>query len=396
MWRREAPHVLSTLLRRHGDFTTCEDAVQLALVAAAEQWPREGTPRNPAAWLTRVASRRAVDLLRADAARRDREERAAAREPGRASDPSDPVEPDDTLVLLMLCAHPALTTASQVALMLRAVGGLTTAQIAQCFFVEERTMGQRISRAKRTLADQGARFEAPTAADLPARLHAVRHAVAAVYAQDHALTERVRGTDPLLAAAALDLARRIHRLAPSDPENAGLLALLLLTHARAPARLDADGEIVPLAEQDRSRWSPPLIAEGIALIEAALLVGPVGPFQLQAAIAAVHAEAATMEDTDWEQILVLYGMLDAVEPAPSVTLGLAVATAEVSGPEAGLEILDRLPASSHRRQAVAGHLLSRLGRADEAREAFLRAAEGTRSLPEQRYLHRLAGAIRPV
>ncbi|GAA1327785.1 hypothetical protein GCM10009592_15040 [Brachybacterium rhamnosum] len=205
----------------------------------------------------------------------------------------------------------------------------------------------------------------------------------------------MRGTDPLLAAAALDLARRIHRLAPSDPENAGLLALLLLTHARAPARLDAAGEIVPLAEQDRSRWSPRLIAEGIALIERALPVGPVGPFQLQAAIAAVHAEARSMEDTDWAQILVLYGMLDAVEPAPSVTLGLAVATAEVAGPEAGLEILDRLPEGSHRRQAVTGHLLSRLGRADEAREAFLRAAEGTRSLPEQRYLHRLAGAIRP-
>lgn len=400
MWRREAPHVLAALLRRHGDLADCEDAVQLALLAAAEQWPRDGLPDSPRAWLRAVASRRLIDGIRADVARRTREERAARlEEPLRgdrgapAGDPARSSEDgEDLLPLLLLCAHPSLTPASQTALMLRAVGGLRTAELAACFFVPESTMAQRISRAKARLRADGARLPAPTGEDLPLRLHAVRHAVSALYAQDHSLAERGRGTDRLLGDAAVRVARAVLAARPADPESAGLLALLLLTHARAPARLDADGEIVPLLIQDRSRWDHALVREGISLVERTLPVGPVGPFQLQAAIAAVHAEAATSDATDWPQILVLYRMLADLEPTPAVLLGLAVATAEVEGPHAGLDLLAMHPPLSHRHEAVTGHLLARLGREEEARAAFLRAAERTRSPSEQRYLRRLASA----
>lgn len=395
VWRDEAPHVLAALLRRHRDLADCEDAVQLALLAAAEQWPRDGLPRTPRAWLHRVASRRLVDIIRADASRRDREARAArleVRDPEGQDLPAvDGDDGDDTLTLMTLCAHPALTAPSQVALTLRAVAGLTTAEIATCFFVPEPTMAQRISRAKSTLRAHGATFALLTPAELPRRLHAVRHTVAAIYTQDHSLAERVRGADPLLGESAVRLAREVHRARPSEPESAGLLALLLLTHARSPARLDPGGEIVPLPEQDRHLWDQNLIAEGIALLVPTLSTGYVGAFQLQAAITAVHAEAPSFAATDWPQILELYRLLERVDPTPSVALGLAVATAEVAGPQAGLDLLARSSEQGHRHQAVTGHLLSRLGRDAEARAAFLRAAEGTRSLPEQRYLLRLAG-----
>src|SRR5262245_29395848 len=338
VWRREAPHVLVTLARRHDSFADCEDAVQLALVAASEQWSRDGLPANPAGWLTRVAARRLVDLVRADASRRNREEKAARLEaatdtpPDRDDGPLDTGGQDDTLLLLVLCAHPALTPSSQVALMLRTVGGLTTREIAAGFFVPEATMAQRISRAKTTLKDAGVRFESPAASDLPVRLHAVRHAIALLYTQAHSLQDHARdthgGPDSLLARTALRLARELHRLAQADPENAGLLALLLLTHARAPARLNRAGDLVPLEEQDRRLWDDGLIAEGIALLEQALPAGYVGSFQLQAAIAAVHAEAPSARSTDWDQILVLYEMLEQVDPTPAATLGRAIAIAE--------------------------------------------------------------------
>ena len=398
VWRDEAPHVLAALLRRHRDLADCEDAVQLALLAAAEQWPRDGLPTTPRAWLHRVASRRLVDIIRADSSRRDREARAARLEvpgpedqdrSGVAGDGGD--DGDDTLALMTLCAHPALTAPSQVALTLRAVAGLTTAEVATCFFVPEPTMAQRISRAKATLRAHGATFAPPEPAELPRRLHAVRHTVAAIYAQDHSLAERVRGADPLLGESAVRLAREVHRVRPSEPESAGLLALLLLTHARSPARLDRAGEIIPLPEQDRRLWDQELIAEGIALLVPTLSTGYVGAFQLQAAIAAVHAETPSFAATDWPQILELYRMLESVDPTPAVALGLAVATAEAAGPQAGLDLLARSSEQGHRHQAVTGHLLARLGREPEARAAFLRAAEGTRSLPEQRYLLRLAG-----
>ncbi|ASW54028.1 RNA polymerase sigma factor [Plantactinospora sp. KBS50] len=394
VWRAAAPHVLATLVRRHDNFADCEDAVQLALVAAAEQWPTDGLPANPTGWLIRVASRRLIDQLRADAARRAREDRAARLEVA-AHAPGTPAEEetgvrDDTLDLLVLCAHPALTAASQVALMLRAVGGLTTREIADGFFVPEATMAQRVSRAKATLRNAGARLEKPSAAALPGRLLAVRHAISLLYTQAHAVADVPEST---LAGTAIRLARELHGLAPADPENAGLLALLLLTHARSRARLSPAGDLVPLEEQDRGSWDRALIADGITLIEQTLPVGYVGSFQLQAAIAAVHAEAAEHTSTDWPQILALYEMLERVDPTPAATLGRAIATAEVAGPDAGLAVLDQLPYESHRSHAARGHMLLRAGRSAEARSEFIHAAQRTRSIPEQRYLNRLAAAI---
>lgn len=400
VWRRATPHVLGALARRHGSFADCEDALQLALVAAAEQWPRDGLPSNPTGWLMRVASRRLIDQVRADAARRAREEKVvrldAALDVGGPADGAGDLDPaadsatDDTLDLLVLCAHPALTPASQVALMLRAVGGLTTREVAAGFLVPESTVAQRISRSKATLKRSGARLEPPAAGELPARLFAVRHAISLLYTQAHLPVEGPSVTDPLLARTALRLARELVRASPADPENTGLLALLLLTHARRAARVDADGDLVPLGEQDRGRWDDGLIAEGVSLLERVLPVGYVGTFQLQAAVAAVHAEAPSARETDWPQVLALYEMLERVDPSPAATLGRAVATTEVEGPLAGLAVLDQLPDTYHRTHAARGHMLGRLGRSDEARAAFLRAAELTRSIPEQRYLNRMA------
>lgn len=396
VWRREAPHVLAALSRRHDNFADCEDAVQIALVAAAEQWPHDGIPTNPAGWLLRVASRRLIDQIRADASRRAREEKAArlhdalgVEDPPEGS--SDPAGAEhDTLHLLVLCAHPALTPASQVALMLRAVGGLTTREIAAGFFVPESTVAQRISRAKATLRRVGARFAPAMPLELPVRLLAVRHAISSLYTQAHLQTDGPHATDPLLAETALRLARALVRLAPADPENAGLLSLLLLTHARSRARLDAHGDLVPLEEQDRGRWNQELISEGIAILENALPVGYVGGFQLKAAIAAVHAEAPHPDATDWPQILALYEMLEQVDLSPATTLGRAVATAEVMGPEAGLKVLQLLSHTHYRTHVARGHMLKQLGRTEEARCEFLRAAELTRSVPEQRYLNKIA------
>ncbi|BCJ28820.1 sigma-70 family RNA polymerase sigma factor [Actinocatenispora sera] len=389
VWRREAPHVLAALSRRYGNFADCEDAVQLALVAAAEQWPRDGVPDNPAGWLLRVASRRLVDQLRSDAARRAREEKAA-RLDGAAAEA--PAAGDDMLDLFVLCAHPALTPTSQLALMLRAVAGLTTAEIAAGLFVPESTVAQRISRAKATLKRAGARFVPAATTELPVRMLAVRHAISLLYTRAHLAADGPQATDPLLAETAVRLARTLVRRAPADPENAGLLALLLLTHARSPARLDQHGDLVPLDAQDRGQWQRALIDEGVALLERTLPHGYVGAFQLRAAIAAVHDEAPDAAGTDWPQILALYQMLDRVEPSPATALGLAVATAEVHGAAAGLDLLGQLPDTSHRTHAARGHLLARLGRTEHARAEFRRAAELTRNIPEQRYLNRLATA----
>jgi RNA polymerase sigma factor (sigma-70 family) len=400
VWRREAPHVLAALLRRHHNFDDCEDAVQLALVAAAEQWPRQGLPTNPAGWLTRVASRRLIDQIRADAARRTREEIAAALDRAvpqslSVADEDDPGD-DNVLGLLILSAHPELSPSSQVALMLRAVGGLTTREIADAFFVPETTMAQRISRAKATLRNAGARFERPRPSTLAGRLLPVRHAISLIYTTGYSATDRKGVSSSTLGATALRLARDLGHTCPADPENAGLLALLLLTHARNATRFTADGELVPLAEQDRRAWDRQLVDEGIALVERTLPVGYVGPFQLQAAIAAVHAEADDAQSTDWPQILVLYEMLEQVDPTPAVVLGRAIATAEVQGPVAGLAVLEGVPETNHRVLAARGHMLARASRVDEARTEFLRAASLTRSIPEQRYLNQLAARVRPT
>ena len=390
VWREASPHVLAALVRRYGDFEACEDAVQEALLAAARQWSEEGVPDNPRGWLIRVASRRLIDARRADRSRALREVAVADEvEPAAAS------ERDDSLALLLLCCHPALSRPSQVALTLRAVGGLGTDRIARAFLVPESTMAQRISRAKARLREVDAPFAVPVPAELPDRVAAVAHVLYLVFTEGHTATTGADLTDVSLAAEAIRLARRLHVLLPDEPEVSGLLALMLLTDARRPARLDAAGALVPLAEQDRTLWRRDLIDEGVALVEAALPHGPVGPYQLQAAIAAVHAEAATAADTDWAQVEVLYGMLADLTPGPVVTLNRAVAVAETQGPEAALDLVEPLLADpalrrTHRLHAVHAHLLARAGRHEEARAAYAEAARLATSVPEQRYLQALA------
>jgi len=402
VWRTSAPHVLAALARRSGDFGAAEDAVQEAVVAAARQWPADGTPEDPKAWLIRVASRRLVDQRRTEQARTDRELRVAQHTPPAASlapaaDTPDEGERDDSLTLLLLCCHPALTRPSQVALTLRAVGGLRTAQIARAFLVPEATMAQRISRAKARLLEVGARFTLPPAEELPDRVAAVAQVLYLIFTEGHTATTGTGLTDVSLAGEAIRLTRQLHRRLPAAAEVSGLLALMLLTDARRAARTGPDGSLVPLASQDRSLWDRARIDEGVRLLEAALPAGPVGPYQLQAAIAAVHAEAPSAADTDWAQIATLYRMLDTVAPGPMVALNHAVAVAMVDGPAAGLAMLeplleDRRLRRHHRLHAVHAHLLEMDGRAEEARAAYATAARLATSIPEQRYLNTRAAA----
>ncbi|MBV9821810.1 MAG: RNA polymerase sigma factor [Actinobacteria bacterium] len=401
MWRESAPRVLAALVRRYGDFDTAEDALQEALLAASRQWPDDGVPANPTGWLLTVASRRLIDQWRTDSARADRERLVAQQSSDSAEKPPDntPSNTDDSLPLLVLCCHPALPRPAQVALTLRAVGGLTTGQIARAFLVPEATMAQRISRAKARLRQAGARFPLPPAGELPARVAAVAEVLYLVFTEGHTSTTGAGLLDVSLSAEAIRLTRQLHRQLPADPEIAGLLALMLLTDARRDARIAADGTLVPLAEQDRTRWDAGQLAEGIALIEAALPSGPVGPYQLQAAIAAVHAEATGAGHTDWAQIETLYRMLATVAPGPMVTLNHAVALAMVAGPAAGLAMLeplltDRRLRHNHRLPAVRAHLLELTGAREQARDAYTAAARLATSIPEQRYLHARAAALR--
>ncbi len=400
--RELAPQVLGTLVRRHGQFDACEDAVQEALLAAALQWPAEGVPDRPRSWLLRVAGRSLVDEWRSESARRRREETAALDPAGResAADPLNadflgaghrPADADDTLVLLFLGCHPALSPPSQLALTLRAVGGLTTTEIAAAFLVPEATMAQRISRAKQRIRSAGARFELPPEPERATRLGVVLHVLYLVFNEGYTTSSGPALHRADLTAEAIRLARLLHRLLPGEGEVAGLLALMLLTDARRAARTDAAGSIVPLAEQRRELWDSAAIAEGLALVTRTLGTVPLGPYQLQAAIAAVHDEAPTAEETDWPQILALYEVLAQVAPGPVVTLSRAVALAMVHGPKAGLALLGTLDtddrmAHTHRLDAVRAHLLERAGDTVAARESYLRAARMTASVPEQRYL----------
>ncbi len=371
--------------------------MQEALLAAARQWPTEGLPDNPRGWLIRVASRHLVDQWRSERARTDREELLARRTPtehlvGPAADATVVGERDDSLTLLLLCCHPALARSSQVALTLRALGGLNTRQIARAFLVPEATMAQRISRAKSRLRQVKARFGVPSAEQLPDRVAAAAHVLYLVFTEGHTSTAGTGLYDVSLADEAIRLTRQLHERLPADGEVTGLIALMLLTDARRAARSRPDGTLVPLAEQDRTRWDPALIGEGIRLVEGALPTGPVGPFQLQAAIAAVHAEAAHAEDTDWAQIETLYGMLSNLAPSPVVTLNHAVALAMADGPTAGLAMLGPLLHQEqmrhhHRLYAVRGHLLELDGRVEESRAAYATAARLATSIPEQRYLN---------
>jgi RNA polymerase sigma factor (sigma-70 family) len=391
--RTVAPQVLGAIVRRFGDFDTCEDAVQEALLAAAKQWPVEGVPAQPKNWLITVASRRRIELLRSENARRRREE-AVRHEP--AAEPGSAV--DDSLTLLLLCCHPALTTASQVALTLRAVGGLTTAEIARALLVPEATVGQRISRAKQKIRDAGATFSLPPPGEREARLVAVRQVLYLIFNEGYTASSGASLHRVELTAEAIRLTRQLREQLPDDGETAGLLALMLLTDARRPARTRPDGALVPLAEQDRSRWDAKAIAEGVALITTTLAEAPIGPYQLQAAIAAIHDEATRAELTDWPQILQLYGLLHALSPGPMVTLNAIVAVAEVHGPQAALAQLEtaekELP-GHHRLVAVRAHLLEKAGDPAGARAAYLEAARLTLSAPEQRYLISRADGVAP-
>jgi len=393
--RELAPRVLGVLVRRTGDFETCEDAVQEALLAAATQWPAEGVPANPTGWLVTVASRRRTELWRNETARR-RRERVVFES---AAEPEPVTGVDDTLTLLTLCCHPALTPVSQVALTLRAVGGLTTAEIARALLVPEPTVAQRISRAKQRIRAAGGTFAPPADDERADRLAAVLHVLYLIFTEGHTASSGSSLQRVELSAEALRLARQLHAAAPDDGEVAGLLALMLLTDARRPARTTPDGNLVPLAAQDRSRWDQAMIAEGTALLEATLPVAPLGPYQLQAAIAAVHDTAPTAAETDWPQILGLYELLAVLAPGPMVELNRLVAVAMVHGPEAGLAALataaeDPALAGHHRLAAVRAHLLELAGDAPAARTAYLEAARLTLSAPERRYLESRAAATR--
>ncbi len=404
--RELAPQVLATLIRRYHDFSAAEDAVQEALLAAAMQWPSEGVPDNPRAWLITVASRRMTDHIRAELARRRRETvvmqahadlRVAPPESLGSGAPD--IEPDDTLVLLFMCCHPALTRSSAIALTLRAVGGLTTAEIANAFLVPEATMAQRISRAKQKVKASGARFHMPSDRERDERVDAVLHVMYLIFNEGYASSIGPHLLRADLANEAIRLARAVHHLLPGHGEAAGLLALMLLTDARRPARTGPEGELIPLDEQDRTLWNREAISEGVALVSSTLARGSVGPYLLQAAIAAVHDEAPRPADTDWPQILALYTVLERMSDNPMVSLNRAVAVAMVNGPDAGLEMLKELDregrlAGHYRLDAVRAHLLERAGHLDAAIERYQAAAGGTPNVPERNYLLTRAARLR--
>jgi RNA polymerase sigma factor (sigma-70 family) len=390
---RLAPQVLGALVRRYGRFDACEDAVQEALLAAALQWPVEGEPDDQSAWLVTVASRRLTDQLRSEGARRRREESAAAEVSA-----GEAVDEDDTLTLLFMCCHPALSPPSQLALTLRAVGGLTTAQIASAFLVPEATMAQRISRAKQRIRATGIPFRMPPEPEWAERLRVVLHVLYLIFNEGYTATSGPDLQRLELTREAIRLTREVRRLLPDDGEVAGLLALMLLTDARRAARTRPDGALVPLAKQDRALWDRELIREGVELVSDVLARAPIGPYQVQAAIAAIHDEAPRADDTDWPQILALYEVLERLSPNPMVTLNRAVAVAMVHGPHAGLDLLETLDdddrvAAHHRLEVVRGHLLEMAGDHAAAINSYRTAARRTTSLPERRYLEGRAARL---
>jgi RNA polymerase sigma factor (sigma-70 family) len=401
--RELAPRVLGVLVRRYGQFDACEDATQEALLSAAVQWPDDGIPENPRGWLVTVASRRLTDQMRSEHARRRREDAAGARVPADdaiAPAPEDEavVDRDDTLALLFLCCHPALSPPAQMALTLRAVGGLTTAEIASAFLVPEATMAQRISRAKQRIKATGTKFRLPPESESADRLRVLLHVLYLIFNEGYMASSGPHLHRSELSREAIRLTRAVRAHRPDDGEVVGLLALMLLTDARRPARTGPDGGLIPLAEQDRSRWDRALIDEGIELVTRALASSPLGPYQLQAAIAAVHAEARHAEDTDWPQILALYELLERISPNPMVTLNHAVAIGMVRGPRPALELIETLDGDArmdghHRVDAVRAHLLEMAGDRAAALASYRTAARRTISLPERRYLEARAAAL---
>ncbi len=394
--RRLAPQVLGAIVRRYGHFDTAEDAAQEALIAAAMQWPKDGIPANPRAWLITVASRRLTDLLRSEQARQRRESTVAQwilPDQWLAPAADRPAsESDDTMILLFMCCHPSLSPASQIALTLRAIGGLTTAEVARAFLVTEATMTRRISRAKQLIKDSGVPFRLPASSERSQRLGVVLHVLYLIFNEGYSSTSGPSLHRGELAAEAIRLARMVHRLLPDDGEVTGLVALMLLTDARRPARAGPEGELIPMAEQDRALWNADYIAEGVALITDALPKGATGPYQLQAAIAAIHDEAPSPEATDWPQIMALYELLMRISDNPVVALNHAVAVAMARGTHAGLDLLDELQADEriaddHRLHAVRAHLLEMAGDRVAARESYEAAARRATNLVRQRYLY---------
>ncbi len=391
--RELAPQVLGSVVRRFRDFSSAEDAVQEAMIAAFTQWPQEGVPENPRGWLIQVASRRMTDQARSEMARREREN-AVFREveiAAPAVEVESDMDPDDTLILLFMCCHPALTSSSAIALTLRAVGGLTTAEIANAFLVPEATMAQRISRAKQNIKTSGVPFRLPAVVERAQRLPAVLHVLYLIFNEGYVSSVGPQLQRLDMAREAIRLTRCAKALLPDDAEVAGLLALMLLTDARRAARTGPDEELISLDKQDRSLWDRAEIYEGTELLTAALAKGSVGLYQLQAAVAAVHDEAARAEDTDWPQILALYELLKRVSPSPMVTLNHAIATAMVHGPSKGLELLKVLDsdgrlAEHHRLDAVRAHLFEMLGDRESAVKHYRTAAGRTTSIPERNYL----------
>jgi RNA polymerase sigma factor (sigma-70 family) len=384
--REAAPQVLAAVLRRFGDFADSEDAVQEAMLAAMQQWPRQGTPDNPVGWLVHVASRRMVDQARSESARRAREAVAAGREP---RDPQSPADHDDTLTLMFMSCHRELTPASAIALTLRAVGGLSTTEIANAFLVPEATMAQRISRAKQTIRSSAVPFRMPRRDEWAEGLRSVLHVLYLIFNEGYLTTGGPELARSDLSGEAIRLTRIVRRALPDDPEVAGLLALMLLTEARRQARADPSGELIPLAQQDRSLWDRDLIAEGLELIAAASSKGPVGEYLVQAQIAALHDQARRTEDTNWDEIAGLYGLLERMTGNPMVSLNRAIAVAMVDGPSAGLSLLEPLSeplAGHHRLHAVRAHLLEMAGEVDAAIAEYETAASRTRSVPENHYL----------
>ena len=393
--RELAPQVLGVVVRRFHDFADAEDAVQEALIAAASQWPREGMPDNPRAWLIQVALRRMTDQLRSELARRRRETALASELDYLApvAEIDTHVEQDDTLILLFMCCHPALSSPSAIALTLRAVGGLTTAEIAKAFLVPEATMAQRISRAKQSIKSSGIPFRLPTDQERTQRLDAVLHVLYLIFSEGYVASIGPQAQRLELSGEAIRLTRSLHHLLPNDGEVGGLLALMLLTNARRKARTGANEELIPLDKQDRALWDQGEISEGLALITATLAKGSISAYQLQAAIAAVHSEAAKAEDTDWPQILALYELLKHMSNNPMVMLNHAIATAMVRGPSEGLRLLTVLDEDGrltghHRLAAVRAYLLEMAGDSSGATAHYRLAAEWTTSLPERNYLLR--------
>jgi len=395
--RESARRALAAVARRFGDFADAEDAVQEAMIDATRQWSAQGLPESPTGWLIHVASRRMTDRIRSEAARRDREEAVAGEALPAAPDaPPEGREADDTLLLMFMCCHPALTPASAIALTLRAVAGLTTAEIAAAFLVPEQTMAQRISRAKKMIKESGEPLGMPATEERVERLRSVLRVVYLIFNEGYAVSAGSELGRADLAAEAIRLGRIVHLAAPAEPEATGLLALMLLTEARRPARADEHGELIGLEEQDRSLWDRELSGEGRALLAEALGRGEVGEYQLQAAIAAEHAKALLPEETDWREILALYGLLEQVTGNPMVALNRAIAAAMVDGPAAGmalLEGLDKQLAGHHRLHSTRAHLLEEKGDLRGAIAEYERAAQLTRNLPERNYLTKRAARL---